>query len=742
MENAVCHFVFYSGPRKGEAQVFNTARIAIGRAGNCDFRLEAFQLEQVAAHHAEVLLEEKGAYVIYDLGTKSGTWINGERVQERASLLHEDYIRFGQDGPEIIFRIGQPLPGKQPLPKIFPVTADLEFFSGSDAGRIFPIDAGVISNIGRRSDLELPLDPRGDMIVSGNHCNIRYVNGHFVLTDTSRNGTYVNNELLEQPMEIIDADVIMLGDGGPQARFHVDEAKRHYPNHRPLSPVAPKTPEPRKAFERNENEQDIAGEPSAAEAAAAAAAAEMISAKPYSSGSPVTPGAESSGADTSSEELEAAPGGAAGSDEGTPDSSSELDESELDLLSATTADSALPPGGDATPVSDVPTASQGAVGRRRRFTLPATVPAVQNINFKSGKTIAVIAVGCVLVLAVLLLLFTNHGNDKAAEIERGDYEAALQKLKPMNNAAGGFTVQIPEGWTTRNSGRYISTESDDKNIAVDYVRDPKLNLAKMQELLARNGAKVTDTTEKSMDGKKVTMMHSSAGDLRRVAALHQPTSGPAALAMIETTEDALKKLDDDSLNKLLISDLQMAALPAPAAVASPRPAPTNALPRPQAPAPTAAPPTPQPTAASPNPTTAPTQASDNPTTSTGERIVSKSLGLAVTAPAGWTGASEESDEMIMLKDHKGLEIRIARDPGDLDAEATFKAMAEEKWNQEGRMNRKTYQAGEFSRDGQNLMLVLVPEKAGTTLVIYATSPNDFSREQRIDISQVIPQLVK
>ncbi len=92
--------------------------------------------------------------------------------------------------------------------------------------------------------------------------------------------------------------------------------------------------------------------------------------------------------------------------------------------------------------------------------------------------------------------------------------------------------------------------------------------------------------------------------------------------------------------------------------------------------------------------------------------------------------------MIMLKDHKGVEIRIARDPGDLDAEATFKAMAEEKWNRRSHMNRKTYQAGEFSRDGQNLMLVLVPEKAGTTLVIYATSPNDFSREQRIDISQV------
>src|SRR5690606_1159418 len=113
---------------------------------------------------------------------------------------------------------------------------------------IFPINAAVTTNIGRRAELEIPLDPRGDMIVSGNHCNIRYLDGHFVLTDSSRNGTYVNGDLVEQPMEVIDGDVIMLGDGGPQARFHVDLAKRHYPNHRPLSPVAKPQEEDKSAF--------------------------------------------------------------------------------------------------------------------------------------------------------------------------------------------------------------------------------------------------------------------------------------------------------------------------------------------------------------------------------------------------------------------------------------------------------------------------------------------------------------
>src|SRR5690606_41923198 len=167
----------------------------------------------------ELLLEDN-AYFLYDLGTKSGTYVNGERVHDRCALISEDYVQFGKGGPEVIFRTGEPGPGRHPLPEIFPVTAELEFFSGSDAGRIFPINAALTTNIGRRADLEIPLDPRGDMIVSGNHCNIRYVNGHFVLTDTSRNGTYVDGDLVDQPMEILDADVSILVDGGLQARFH------------------------------------------------------------------------------------------------------------------------------------------------------------------------------------------------------------------------------------------------------------------------------------------------------------------------------------------------------------------------------------------------------------------------------------------------------------------------------------------------------------------------------------------
>lgn len=783
MENAVCHFVFYTGPRKGEFEVYTTARISIGRANNCDFRVEAFQLEQVAPHHAEVLLEEGGTYYLYDLGTKSGTYVNGERVHERCVLMSEDYIRFGEEGPEVIFRIGQAAPGRQPLPDFFPVTAELEFFTGSDAGRIFPINAALTTNIGRRADLEIPLDPRGDMIVSGNHCNIRYVNGHFVLTDTSRNGTYVNGDLVDQPMEILDADVIMLGDGGPQARFHVDQAGRRYPNHRALSPVQ-KNQESSSALKSAHAPEVLASaKPFASGTASVAKQPEPPQAEPEDSDvAGVAPENSASEADVTTSDAEVSPntvtsgespsGDEPGMEAGVPASdspSSDLpeaseaveDTSEVPVTTpalasspaietdvpATAETSAVPAGSDSAKAAPLP-GSLSVTTRLKLSELP--------VSKKQLK----IAGGALAVLVVLIIIFTllSESRQDGMDESGSNFAQALENVKEVDNPAAGFSVKAPEGWSQLVRDNYISIESPDKDIAIDYVRDPRAGDAQLHALLSQNGAEVFGRQQQTVDGRTATIMQASRDDLRRAGSLVSTQDVPVMVVM-EATSAAMDRLSEEDRNRLLVGNVTAsgpmiaaaaaeAQLPAPA----PTPSPTPAAQVAEAPAPTpgagtsAVPDPPVETAASqPTPpaeqSAAPVEAAPAVTTPSGPAVVSEALNITLNAPANWTGASEEEDAMIMLTDGSGLVVRIARDPGDLDADATFEAMEEENWTRKDVQKGANFTAGEFSMDRQNLLLILIPEAAKTTLLIYCTSPNEFSRDQRIAIKDIMVQLL-
>ena len=739
MENAACHFVHYTGPLKGDAETFRTARITIGRAAGNDFQLDP-RADQAGAHHAEILLEEGGVYFLYDLGTKAGTYVNGERVHERCSLMNEDYIRFSQDGPEIIFRHGVAGPGKQKLPLVFPVTAEMEFFSGSDAGRIFPINAAVVTNIGRRAEVEIPLDPRGDMIVSGNHCNIRYLDGHFVLTDKSRNGTYVNGDLVDQPMEIIDGDVIMLGDGGPQARFHVDLAKRHYPNHRPLSPAKPpKTDAPSVSAMALTKPKPAEPKPSVPEKPLASAA-------PFASGNPNTESkltdaaAAVAGAGALSAAASAAGSGVAGA-AGSVAGGAGAGSSEVEAISSL----------------ETPRETASIAGENAASSPPANRPGIRlplasRIGFKPGKKVIYAAIGVVALIAVIALI---SGGDEEGDVaaERGDYSAALKDLKAVESGAG-YTVKLPESWAARNTNGKISAESQDKEVAVDCVRDARLTPEKVKEILGRNEATVKPETRtvKSARGN-VTISEATIGSVHRMAALHQAGGATPALALLEATEASLKNLGTKGVDQLLVDNVELANLPA-APASSPTAAPAVTTPAPELPTPVAAAtatpvvtaavsPTPVPTAApSPSPTPA---AADGGTTAPQvdeQTVVSKALKISVNVPKVWKGSSDEGDGMVTLSDNKGLEVRIARDDNQLDPRGTFDAMKEDGWTEDGaKTNDPRFQAAEFSKDGQNLMLVLIPEKSKKTLLIYATSAADFTQDQRYSISNIIGQVL-
>ena len=72
------------GVRRGGVHV-------IGREG-ADVALED---AKVSRKHAEIGLYGPGAYVLRDLASTNGTWLNGKRIGEKAPLKHWDVIQVG-----------------------------------------------------------------------------------------------------------------------------------------------------------------------------------------------------------------------------------------------------------------------------------------------------------------------------------------------------------------------------------------------------------------------------------------------------------------------------------------------------------------------------------------------------------------------------------------------------------------------------------------------------------------------
>jgi pSer/pThr/pTyr-binding forkhead associated (FHA) protein len=50
---------------------------------------------KVSRKHAELGLYGPGAYVLRDLASTNGTWVNGRRISEKVMLRHWDLIRVG-----------------------------------------------------------------------------------------------------------------------------------------------------------------------------------------------------------------------------------------------------------------------------------------------------------------------------------------------------------------------------------------------------------------------------------------------------------------------------------------------------------------------------------------------------------------------------------------------------------------------------------------------------------------------
>jgi pSer/pThr/pTyr-binding forkhead associated (FHA) protein len=98
--------IVLSGARAGTRRALTADFATLGRHPSSELQLDPEQDTEVSARHAAVFRQGPG-YVVRDLGSATGTWVNGVRVRSDRSLENGDRIQLGAQGPEIEFAVEQ-----------------------------------------------------------------------------------------------------------------------------------------------------------------------------------------------------------------------------------------------------------------------------------------------------------------------------------------------------------------------------------------------------------------------------------------------------------------------------------------------------------------------------------------------------------------------------------------------------------------------------------------------------------
>jgi S1-C subfamily serine protease len=97
-------FKFLSGARAGQVETFQKAYLGLGRHPLSDVRFDAERDLDVSSRHAAIITRTDG-FVLQDLGSKNGTYVNGQRIEGDHVLRDGDVIGFGAKGPALEFHV-------------------------------------------------------------------------------------------------------------------------------------------------------------------------------------------------------------------------------------------------------------------------------------------------------------------------------------------------------------------------------------------------------------------------------------------------------------------------------------------------------------------------------------------------------------------------------------------------------------------------------------------------------------
>jgi pSer/pThr/pTyr-binding forkhead associated (FHA) protein len=95
-----------SGARATETDIVPVGahrELILGRAPSAAVRFHPERDPHVGRHHARIVPRDDGrvGFVIADLASRNGTFVNGQRVAGLVDLCPGDIVRLGDHGPEI-----------------------------------------------------------------------------------------------------------------------------------------------------------------------------------------------------------------------------------------------------------------------------------------------------------------------------------------------------------------------------------------------------------------------------------------------------------------------------------------------------------------------------------------------------------------------------------------------------------------------------------------------------------------
>ena len=102
-------FTYLDGPRAGQIRAAAKDYATIGRHPECDIQFGPDSELEVSVQHAAVF-KQGGDFMVRDLGSTNGTWLDGKRVRGDRPLTHGDILQFGTTGPRLEFSISDALP--------------------------------------------------------------------------------------------------------------------------------------------------------------------------------------------------------------------------------------------------------------------------------------------------------------------------------------------------------------------------------------------------------------------------------------------------------------------------------------------------------------------------------------------------------------------------------------------------------------------------------------------------------
>ena len=197
----------------------------------------ALEAANVSRRHAEIRRQDN-SFVLVDLGSFNGTFLNGRRIGGAEVLNNNDVIQLGPGGPSIRFRtsvsanlrptvVPASAPSVSPSGRLQPPVRYQTIVAGPDTGplhdkqrskdlnpnepQVFlqrPFDRPQLT-IGRDEGCEIRLD---GLLISNRHARLSHTTAGVLIEDlNSTNGTYINGQRISGRRVLTPEEVVQIG---------------------------------------------------------------------------------------------------------------------------------------------------------------------------------------------------------------------------------------------------------------------------------------------------------------------------------------------------------------------------------------------------------------------------------------------------------------------------------------------------------------------------------------------------